>query len=240
MEIPYLQVNNLNYSISGQTILHEISFKIEKGDILVIIGPNGSGKTTLLKLILGVIKPDKGTVLINNRNVKTALGKIAYVPQKFDFDRSTPITVKEFIALEKCGKREHGLRYISDALAQVGMTGKENKKLGVLSGGEFQRLMIARALLHEKELLIFDEPAAGIDLQGEATIYSLISQINQKKGTTCLIVSHELSVVSRFAKQVLCLNKSLVCFGPPQVAITPEVLKNLYGSEAGLYHHHKH
>ncbi|MDI3496605.1 MAG: zinc transport system ATP-binding protein [Patescibacteria group bacterium] len=239
MDKSYLQVNNLHYSISGQTILHDISFSLAQGDILVIIGPNGSGKTTLLKLILGVIKPDKGTVLINNKNVKMALGKIAYVPQKFEFDRNIPITVKEFIALEKCGKKEHGARFINNALAQVGMADKEDKKLGVLSGGEFQRLMIARALLHEKELLIFDEPAAGIDLQGEATIYSLISQINQEKGTTCLIVSHELSVVSRFAKQVLCLNKSVVCFGPPQSAITPEVLQNLYGTEAGLYNHHE-
>lgn len=240
MKSSYLQVNNLNYSLSGQVILRDISFSIEKGDMLVIIGPNGSGKTTLLKLILGVLSPNEGEVLLNNKAVKMSLGRIGYVPQKFEFDRNTPITVREFMALEECGKKEHGKSHISEVLSQVGMKDKENDKLGGLSGGEFQRMMIARALLHEKELLIFDEPAAGIDLQGEETIYSLISEINKKKGTTCLIVSHELSVVSRYAKQVLCLNKSLVCFGPPKTAITPSVLENLYGPDTGLYSHHNH
>lgn len=144
------------------------------------------------------------------------------------------------MALENCEHKEHGKEYIATALEQVGMADKRFKKLGVLSGGEFQRLMIARALLHEKELLIFDEPASGIDSQGEKTIYNLISQINKKQGVTCLIVSHELSVVSRYASSVLCLNKSLVCFGPPKTAITPNTLQELYGYDAGLYQHHSH
>jgi len=144
------------------------------------------------------------------------------------------------MALENCGHREHGKEHVVTALEQVGMAAKKNKKLGVLSGGEFQRLMIARSLLHEKELLIFDEPAAGIDARGEETIYNLIAEINKKKGVTCLIVSHELSVVSRYASSVLCLNKSLVCFGPPKTAITPNTLQELYGYDAGLYEHHSH
>lgn len=234
---PYLKVNNLSYQIGEIEILKNISFSLSKGDILVIIGPNGSGKTTLLKAIIGAIKPTKGEVKIMGKNIKHFWGKIAYVPQKTDFDRLTPITVREFMSLENCGKKEHGTQNITDALDEVGLKGKEKKKLGVLSGGEFQRLMIARALLHEKEFLIFDEPAAGIDSAGEETIYSLISTLNKKRNTTSLIVSHELSVVSRYADNVLCLNKSLVCFGPPREAINTEVLNRLYGTDSSIYTH---
>lgn len=240
MNQPYLVVKNLSYTLNNQAILQDISFTIEKGDILVIIGPNGSGKTTLLKNIIGILTPTKGEVIIDGKTPTTALGKIGYVPQKFEFDRLTPITVHEFMALEKCAHSGHSEKHISFALEQVGLKGSEKKKLGVLSGGEFQRVMIARALLHEKELLIFDEPSAGIDLAGEETVYSLIASINQKTKATCIIVSHELSIVNRYAKNVLCLNKELVCFGRPEVAINSETIKNLYGGGAGLYQHHDH
>lgn len=238
MTAPYLEVKNLSYQINQQDILKDISFRVETGDILVIIGPNGSGKTTLLKNIIGLLKPSSGQVLIKGREPYFSLGKIGYVPQKLDFDRLTPITVKEFMGLERCGVEKHSPKHISQVLEKVGLAKQEHKKLGVLSGGEFQRLMIARALLHEKELLIFDEPSAGIDVAGEDTIYSLIAEINQKTKATCLIVSHELSIVHKYAKNVLCLNKSLVCFGKPETAINSETLQALYGGSAGLYHHH--
>jgi len=240
MNEPYLAVKNLSYTLNNQAILQDISFSIEKGDILVIIGPNGSGKTTLLKNIIGALTPTKGEVLINGKSPINSLGKIGYVPQKFDFDRLTPITVYEFMTLERCSDSSHGIKHVSFALEQVGLRKSEQKKLGVLSGGEFQRVMIARALLHEKELLVFDEPSAGIDLAGEETVYSLIASINQKSKATCIIVSHELSIVNRYAKNVLCLNKELVCFGRPEVAINPETIRNLYGEGAGLYRHHNH
>lgn len=236
----YLEVNNLSYEVNGQEIIKDLSFVVKEGEILVIIGPNGSGKTTLLKSIIDTIKPSAGTVKMRGKNVSDFLGKIGYVPQRFDFDRQTPITVKEFMALENCGHKEHGTKYIDSVLEQVGLLEKKNKKLGVLSGGEFQRMMIARSLLHEKELLIFDEPAAGIDTKGEETIYGLIAEINKKHKVTCLIVSHELSVVSRYADNVLCINKSLVCFGPPKTVINSKTLQDLYGVDAGLYHHHTH
>ena len=238
MTTPYLEVKHLSYQINQQDILKDISFSVALGDILVIIGPNGSGKTTLLKNIIGLLKPSSGQVLIKGREPHFSLGQIGYVPQKLDFDRLTPITVREFMGLERCGVEKHSLKHITQVLERVGLASQENKKLGVLSGGEFQRLMIARALLHEKELLIFDEPSAGIDVAGEDTVYSLIAEINQKTKATCLIVSHELSVVHKYAKNVLCLNKSLVCFGQPEKAINSETLQALYGGSAGLYHHH--
>lgn len=237
-EPPFIQVKNLNFQVNNQDILKDISFVLNKGAILVIIGPNGSGKTTLLKQIIGELEPTSGEILIAGREPKFSFGKIGYVPQRFQFDRLTPITVREFMALEKCGQNGHGRENIEIVLAEVGLQGRGSAKLGVLSGGEFQRVMIARALLHEKELLIFDEPAAGIDLVGEDTVYSLIAAINKKRGATCLIVSHELNIVNKYAHNVLCLNKSLVCFGHPDTAITPGKLQELYGGDAGLYHHH--
>ncbi len=234
----YIEIKDLSYQINNQDILKGISFNVAKGSILVIIGPNGSGKTTLLQQIIGALVPTTGEILINGREPKYSLGQIGYVPQKFEFDRLTPITVREFMGLERCGHSDHGLEHINDALKEVGLTGKDGVKLGVLSGGEFQRVMIARALLHEKELLIFDEPASGIDLAGEDTVYGLIADINRRTGATCIIVSHELNIVNKYAHNVLCLNKSLVCFGRPETAITPAKLQELYGGDVGLYHHH--
>lgn len=237
---PYLQVNNLHYSINGQEIIKGLSFVVEKGDILVILGPNGSGKTTLLKNIIGAVKPTQGEVLIAGLSPEESLGKIGYVPQKFEFDRLTPINVREFMGLERCSQASHSPAHISDALDKVGLRGRETARIGVLSGGEFQRLMIARALLHEKELLIFDEPSAGIDVAGEETVYNLIADISRETGATCIIVSHELNIVNKYAKSVLCLNKEMVCFGHPEKAITTEALQAMYGPGAGLYHHHSH
>lgn len=238
--MPYLEVKNLSYQVEDKVILDDISFRLDKGSILVIIGPNGSGKTSLLKNIISVYQPTAGEVKLAGKDIKQQLNKIAYVPQKFDFDRQTPITIREFMALARCHKASHSDEYISSYLAKVNLAGKEDYQLGTLSGGEFQRMMIARALLHEKELLILDEPASGIDLAGEETIYNLIAQVNKEQGITCLIVSHELNIVHRYASQVLCLNKSLVCYGPPQQAISDKTIAKLYGSDIGLYQHHKH
>lgn len=236
----YLQVKNLSVEISGQKILEDISFQAKKGEVLVIIGPNGSGKTTLLKAIIGVLDYVKGEVLMNGKSIKSNLGKIAYVPQKFDFDRTTPINVYEFMALENCGREDHSSSHINLALKEVNMENKSKNKLGSLSGGEFQRVMIARALLHGKELLIFDEPASGIDFAGEETIYKLIADLSSKRQVTSLIVSHELNIVGRYADNVICLNKKLLCYGPPESAITSKNIQNLYGQGATLFKHHNH
>ncbi len=234
----YIEVKNLSHNFGNYQALKNISFEIEKGDLVVIIGPNGSGKTTLLKNMIGILKPSSGEVLINKTSPKLLLGKIGYVPQHFDFDRSVPITVFEFMDLERCKNHKHGSQNISKVLVMVGLHNIENEKLGSLSGGQFQRVMIARALLHEKEILIFDEPSTGIDVIGEKTVYDLIAKINKERGTTCIIVSHELNIVNKYAKKVICLNREMVCIGAPEKTITPETLKKLYGSEAGLYHSH--
>ena len=240
MSQPFLEIKDLSFSFAGQPAFEQVSFSVAKGEIVAIIGPNGSGKTTLLKTIIGLYKPAAGSILIDGQNVQLGRHWIGYVPQKFEFDRQIPISVLEFMSLEHCGQKRHGGENISRALQEVGLENVEAMKLGALSGGQFQRVMIARALLHEKDLLIFDEPSTGIDISGEKTIYDLIRTINEQRGTTCLIVSHELNVVNKYAHKVLCLNKQMVCFGQPETVITPETIKGLFGDNAALYHAHKH
>lgn len=231
-------VKNLSYKFEDFIALDNVDFTIEKGDMTAIIGPNGSGKTTLLKNIIGVYEPTTGNVRIFGKKPSEVVRNIGYVPQKFEFDRDIPISVYEFMSLEKCKEKKHSCNNIQRSLEEVGLIGIEKNKLGELSGGQFQRVMIAKALLHEKDILIFDEPSTGIDIVGEQTVYDLIKKINKEKGTTCLIVSHELNVVNKYAKKVICLNKKMICSGAPETVITPENLKKLYGIGAGLYHSH--
>ncbi len=238
MDKKIIEVKNLNYQFGDFVALDNVNFVVEKGGMTAIIGPNGSGKSTLLKNIVGLYEPTSGQVTINGQPPRKAVKQIGYVPQKFEFDRTIPITVYEFMALEKCGEARHGRANIQKVLAEVGLEDVEKRKLGELSGGQFQRVMIARALLHEKQILIFDEPSAGIDIAGERTIYDLIKEINKRRGTTCLIVSHELNIVNKYADKVICLNKKMICAGVPETVITPETLKQLYGIGAGLYHTH--
>ncbi len=235
---PTISVKNLTYKFGDFVALDNISFAIKQGEMTAIIGPNGSGKTTLLKNIIGVYEPFAGSIKIFGKDPSQIVKSIGYVPQKFEFDRDIPITVYEFMALEKCEEKKHNRTNIHKSLQEVGLINIEKNKLGELSGGQFQRVMIAKALLHEKAILIFDEPSTGIDIAGEQTIYDLIKKINKEKGATCLIVSHELNIVNKYADTVICLNKKMICSGAPETVITPENIKQLYGISAGLYHAH--
>jgi ABC-type Mn2+/Zn2+ transport system ATPase subunit len=208
----YLEVKNVSFSYQQHLVLEDISFTLNKGSVSVIVGPNGAGKSTLLQVIMGLYKADKGEVKIDGQKPNSLKHKIAYVPQKFNFDANTPVTVFEFMSLEKCSYSKHRPVYISKFLNQVGLKNIEKKKLGELSGGQMQRAMIARALLHEKDLLIFDEPASGIDISGEKTIYQLIKEISIKNKATCLIVAHHLDQVAQYADNLICLNKKMTCF----------------------------
>lgn len=207
-----LEVSNLSFKYRKEFVLEGINFVVKKGSVSVIVGPNGAGKSTLLKIIMGLYQPSKGEVKISGKKPNSLKHKIAYVPQKFEFDSSIPITVFEFMSLEKCFNKKHRPIYINQFLSELGLKDKAKSKLGELSGGQLQRLMIARALLHEKELLIFDEPASGIDVNGESTIYQLIKEISRKNNTTCLIVAHHLEHVSKYADNLICLNKKMTCF----------------------------
>ncbi len=230
MNAPYIKVEGVEKRFGSKTILENISFQVKKGEILSIIGPNGAGKSMLVKIILGLIEPTEGKVEIEGKAPKEKRALMGYVPQNFSFNRQIPMTVEEFWKISAPDKKsgtyfkEAGLEHVKDS------------QLKELSGGELQRFMIARALGTEKKIIILDEPEAGVDIQGQKTLYELIHQMN-RDGATIIIVSHELEVVFRHATSVLCLNKRALCHGAPEGAINEEVLRELYGEHAGYYHH---
>ncbi len=236
---PIIHVSNLEKTYQKQTVLEDISFTVSSGSVLAIIGPNGAGKSTLVKILLGLETPTSGSVLIDGQKPQVVRERIGYVPQRFTFDRTIPITVHEFLMLAACEEKEHSRKSVVErALQEVGLPNIGTQQLGALSGGQFQRIMIARAIMHHKDILILDEPATGIDIAAEKTIYDFIRKLNEERGVTVLLISHELDIVFSFATQVICLNKRLVCHGVPKQVITKDVLQEMYGHLAGAYHHH--
>lgn len=224
-----LKVTNLNVSYAGNSILENLSFTVEKGDILAVIGPNGAGKTVLFKALLG-LTPFTG-------QINWAPGiKIGYVPQRLAIEPDLPITVGEFFSFKNASPGE-----ISHAFSDVGFTDQLPlllpKKLGSLSGGQFQRILIAWALVDHPQVLLFDEPTTGVDISAESSIYNTLHHLQEQEDLTLILISHELQVVYRYATNVLCLNKEGLCWGPPHKALTQKVLSQLFGEHASVYHH---
>jgi zinc transport system ATP-binding protein len=236
MNEPAIQIENLNIRLNGQDILTNINFVVPKGAVAAVIGPNGAGKTTLIKAILGLI-PHEGKIKILGKKISEQYKHIAYIPQKVIFDNSFPITTEEFLHLYLHNDKEEFR--INHALLEVGLQDHKQKKIGDLSGGQMQRLLIARALLNKPQIVFLDEPTAGVDLHGEMSFYDIIKHQNEKHGITILMVSHEINMVFKYASQILCLNKDLICNGIPKDTITNEVLKKLYGNEVS-FREHKH
>ncbi len=220
-----LAVKNLSVSFHKESVLFDISFSLEKGMALAIVGPNGAGKTVLFRALLGLV-PYQGEIFWQDDV------KIGYVPQKLSIERTLPLSVREFLRFRGAGSE------IAEAFKAVGIQDDSilERSLGALSGGELQRVLVAWAIMGNPDVLLFDEPVAGIDLGGEETIYNLLSRLHEEKGLTILLISHDLDVVYRYADQVLCLNKKLVCFGKPEEMLNFESLTKLYG-ESALFHH---
>jgi len=229
-----LEVNNLAVTLDGREILKDISFALERGESLAIIGPNGSGKTVLLKTLLGFL-PYSG-------EMRWATGvRLGYVPQKIEADRHLPINFRNLL-LAKAGVMNLKKSAIDEVIKEIHLTQEILKTpVGVLSGGQFQKCLIAFALLGKPEVVLFDEPTASVDEVGEEQIYELIHRLEDDYGITPIVVSHDLSFVYRYAAKVLCLNRQGLCFGTPQEALTPKILHELYGRPfAHYYHQHDH
>jgi len=223
-----LEVKDLSVELAGEKVINSLSFELKKGDTLTILGPNGAGKTVLLKTLLGLL-PYKGKVEWK-KNIR-----IGYVPQRLPFIKDIPLSVEDFLKLKRSSEKE-----IEGILNSVGF--KENlldKKIGDLSSGQFQRILIAWSLIENPQVLLFDEPTTGIDIEGEETVYRLLARLKRDRELTILLVTHDLSVVYTFSNYVICLNKQPVCYGFPQEVLTPENLKRLYGEEV-KYYRHKH
>ena len=236
MDESILKVSGLTVEFDGHIVLDRVTFVVKRDSTVVVLGPNGAGKSVLFRAILGLV-PHKGSV------DWAADAKIGYVPQKLSVDKDLPLTVCEFLSL-----KEKDTEKIKEAMEAVGFLREASHmhndlrvlktRMGDLSGGELQRVLIAYALLGKPNVLLFDEPTAGVDVAGEKTVYELISKLKLDKDLTILFISHELEIVNRYADSVLCLNKEKVCFGPPESAISPETLEKLYGEKTGIYHHH--
>ena len=227
-----LQVEKAGLSINSKILVEGVSFEVREGEIVTLIGPNGSGKSTTAKIALGIHKNIVG-------DVKKFTNKIGYVPQKISIDWTLPIRVIDFMFLTKDLNNEQ----ISDALNLTGVEHLKQKSLSNLSGGEFQRVLIARAIAKKPELLVLDEPVQGVDFKGEVAIYELIKKISEDLSCGILLISHDLHMVMSATDHVICLNGHVCCSGKPHIVAQDEKYKELFGDRASkvlTLYEHKH
>ena len=235
MENSLIELNNCGVIRNQKWLVRGVSLKVSKGQIVTLIGPNGSGKSTTAKMALGILKPDEGTNYINN-NIK-----ISYVPQKISIDWSLPLRVIDFMNLIE----KFSINEINDALSMTGIKHLLYSDVRNLSGGEFQRLLMARAISKNPNFLVLDEPVQGVDYPGEIALYKTIQEIVGNIKCGILLISHNLHVVMSQTDHVICLNGHVCCSGAPKSIVKePEYIK-LFGKNIdptlALYqHHHDH
>ena len=218
MNKPLLSVEKVQLEIDGQTILHSISFHILPKEIITVIGPNGAGKSSLVKIIAGLLQRSSGKIAIKP-NIR-----LGYVPQKLHLDNSLPLKVSRFLSLANVTKDAR-----NQALTTLGIQHLSSKQMHNLSGGELQRVLLARAIARKPDLLLLDEPLQGVDVNGQIELYRLIAQLRDQLNCAILMVSHDLHLVMAQTDTVLCLNQHICCHGRPEnVSQHPEYLK-LFG-----------
>lgn len=235
MSSSLIELNNVNLQFQGREVIQNVSFSLATNQITTLIGPNGSGKSTLVRLVLGLISPDSGEVK-RQRHLR-----IGYMPQKLQLESTMPLTVERFMQLPKRHNRETLLA----SLAEVHVEHLLDSPMQSLSGGETQRVMLARALLREPQLLVLDEPAQGVDITGQIELYQLITDIKERHQCTVLMVSHDLHLVMASTDQVICLNHHICCSGHPESVSADPAFIALFGEQGAgtlaLYsHHHNH
>lgn len=230
-----IAAHRLSIRLGGAEVLTGVSMSVAAGEIVTIVGPNGSGKSTLLRALLGILPPAGGEV------TRRPGLRIGYVPQKLHIDRSLPLTVRRFLSLPQ-RRSEAEAR---TALERVGVPEVRERQMADLSGGQFQRVLLARALLTTPDLLILDEPTQGLDQPGEAAFYRLIEEVRSETGAAVLMVSHDLHVVMSASDRVICLNGHVCCQGTPRVVSNAPEYRALFGlgtqGALALYQHsHDH
>ncbi len=233
LSMPLLSIENLCVTLGKHRILEEIELQVERGEIITLVGPNGSGKSTLLRSIIGSIAPSHGRI-----QREPGL-KIGYVPQRLSLDPTLPMTVERFLTLP----HRHSLDTVAHALLQAGIPGAEVQQIASLSGGQFQRILLARALLDSPDLLLLDEATQGLDHRGIADFYRQIDRVRHTLGCGVLMVSHELHVVMRASDRVVCLHGHVCCQGTPERVMASPAYQNLFGldtADALAFYRHDH
>ena len=230
-----ISTQNLTLVLDGQTVLKDVNISINRGEIVTIVGPNGSGKSSLLRALIGALKPASGSV------TRADGLRIGYVPQKLQIDATLPLTVQGFLNLPHRQPRA----VVDDALHKAGVGDLAKRQMADLSGGQFQRVLLARALLNTPDILILDEATQGLDQPGAAAFYRQIEEVRREMGCAVLMVSHDLHVVMAASDRVLCLNGHVCCEGTPEIVADAPEYRALFGSGTqgalALYRHeHTH
>lgn len=227
--------------LGGDVVLQDITFSVKEGSFLGIIGPNGAGKSTLLRAILGLVRPERGEIKVlgmDPRELKGELHHIGYVPQQVLFDPLFPVSVYDVVMMGRVccigllrfpGKRDR--EAVLESIDAVGLRGLERRPIGELSGGQQKRAFLARALCLETRVLLLDEPTAGLDLEAQESLLRLIAALREEKGLTVVLVSHDLSVLSRYADELVCIRKTMHLHGRPTEVLGSERLKEVYRCE---------
>ena len=245
---PVIEAHDLSVSLDGRPVLENISLQIMQGEAVALIGPNGAGKTTLLRALLGLTPLKSGTVrILGSDSFREVSQRVGYVPQRLVADPSFALNVRELLSLHLKGIRWPWFsnrrvdQLLSGTVEEIGIQDLLGRSVAELSGGQFQRVMIAFALLKEPELLFMDEPTAGVDAPGEESFYEMIGNIHAHRHLTVVLVSHDLSMVYKHASRVYALNRVICCHGTPQEVLGAQNLAHVFGRELSYYqHHHSH
>jgi zinc transport system ATP-binding protein len=223
-----LKVEDLSVILDGQKIIKDVSFELKPEEVLAIVGPNGAGKTVLLKSLLGLFPIQSG-------KIEWSPGvSCGYLPQRFHIDHYLPMTVEEFLKLKPNPKYS-----IDEVLELVGI-GKDwlHKNLAIFSSGQLQKILLAWAVIDQPQVLLFDEPTENVDVVAQESIYDLLHHLQDALKISIIIISHDLTIVYRYANQVLCLNHAMTCYGEPREILSTKTLSELYGDHAFFHHHH--
>lgn len=215
-----ISLNSVTLGYDGKIVLRDIDLKVKRGEIITIVGPNGSGKTSMMRALIGALVPTTGSI------VRSRALRLGYVPQKLNIDHSFPITLRRFLSVPKRINPEQ----VTEAASLVGMGDFLDQQIATLSGGQFQRALLARAIIDAPDLLLLDEPTQGLDQNGSARFYQLIADLKEKLDCAIVLVSHDLHVVMSASDRVICLNGHICCEGTPSVVSSAPEYRALFGS----------
>ena len=225
-----IKLEDVSFSYGQGPVLSNISFELRDDDFAAIIGSNGAGKITLVRIMLGLLKPTGGKAsILGSAPEKIDFRKIGYVPQKYNIDRIFPGTVREIFDLKGGSKA-------AETAKSLGIENLMDSKFAQLSGGQQQRVLIALSLLSGPKLLILDEPTVGVDAKAQQEFYALLKKLNSQKKVGIILVTHDVGMISKYVKTVICINGQVCCFGPAKDMNT--MLKAVYGGDFGVFHHH--